>query len=100
MTSATLNTFSRCRTLALAAMIDAGGKPCWVATRKAAPAAAAKAAPAPASLKAAPAGGPLSDAELKLLAACPPRLLASISRALEHLPAVPVPPIMTAAGTR
>ena len=27
----TIDTFARCRTLALASMIEAGGKPCWVA---------------------------------------------------------------------
>jgi hypothetical protein len=32
MKTDTLNMFARTRALALAAMIDAGGKPCWVAT--------------------------------------------------------------------
>ena len=95
-----LATFARCRALALAGMIEAGGKPCWVATGARSRPVAAKAAPAPASVKATPVAGPLTPAERERLAFCSPRLLASISRALEHLPAVPVPSSMTAAVTR
>ena len=32
MTADTFKTLARCKALALAAMIDAGGKPCWVAS--------------------------------------------------------------------
>lgn len=39
MTADMLNTLARCKALALAAMIEAGGRPCWVAS--AAPPAAA-----------------------------------------------------------
>ena len=35
MTADTLATFARCRAMALAAMISAGGRPCWVACRPA-----------------------------------------------------------------
>ena len=78
MTAETLRTFARCRAAALAAMLDAGGQLAYVA------ATAPAAAPA-----AAAATGPLTAEEIASLAHCPPRLLASISRALSHLPSVP-----------
>ena len=95
-----LATFARCRALALAGMIEAGGKPCWVATGARSRPVAAKAAPAPASVKATHVVGPLSDAERVQLASCPPRVLASISRALERLSSVPVPSGMTGTVSR
>lgn len=36
MTADTFNTLARCKALALAALVDAGGKPCWVASTAAA----------------------------------------------------------------
>jgi hypothetical protein len=57
MKSDTLRTFARCRALALAAMIEAGGKPCWVATY-APDGSPAAGRPVPGPIVTAPAGRP------------------------------------------
>ena len=102
------DTLARCKALALAAMIDAGGKPCWVAASLPAPpnaslcklalkstryASASRRSP-PAAAASAAAVHALADqpvavltpAELALLSHASPRLLAAMSRAFAHLP--------------
>jgi hypothetical protein len=74
MASNDLATLARCRALALAAMIDAGGNPQWVATRS-----------PPAALAAAPAAA----REAMLLAAMPPLLAARLRRTLARIDAGP-----------
>jgi hypothetical protein len=81
MSKDNLQMLARCRALALAAMIDAGGKPCWVAV-----------APASNDSADAPAPAPLSDRELRKLEGLPSKLLAAIERTLLRLPeAAPAP---------
>jgi len=68
------DTFARCRALALAACIDAGGSPCWVAAAAGAPSAAA-----------ASAAGSMTPEELARLPWAKPALLLAMSRVFAHL---------------
>ncbi|HUT14403.1 MAG TPA: hypothetical protein VMY42_28210 [Thermoguttaceae bacterium] len=77
---------ARVRSLALAAMVNATGKPLAVAGRSAPP---APPAPLPRRRSAPPAdrrGGDLTPAERRRLGSLPPHLLAAIARAFSHLP--------------
>jgi hypothetical protein len=102
MNTETLGVFARCRSLALAAMIEAGGKPCSVAagdcsTREAAgvrPAGSpsgthsdAPETPPPSAM----AGPCLTPTERERLACFTPAALAAIESALRRLGPDPVP---------
>jgi hypothetical protein len=81
MPSDNLQTLARCRALALAAMVQAGGNPSWVVVgRPATPAAAS------------PAAAPLNDREREILAHVEPRVVAALERLIRHLRPVDVPP--------
>ncbi len=80
MNSDTMHTFARARSLALAAMIGAGGKPVWIA-----------AGPSHEVTRTAPATGPLTDRERAKLAHLPPRVLDRLSTLLSHLPPATAP---------
>lgn len=89
MTANTLHTLARVRSLALAAMIEAGGRPCWVAAGP-----SAQISTPPATLPAArpieaAAVGVLTAGETQRMAGASPRLLAAMGRALSRLSAGP-----------
>jgi hypothetical protein len=84
MTADTLHTFARCRSLALAAMIEAGGKPCWVAAGP-----SPKARPALPALPGVqgenrPVGLPLTPAERLKYPGIDDSLAAAMNRAFAH----------------
>jgi hypothetical protein len=104
----TTNPLARCKALALAAMIDAGGKPCWVAAHapEGSPAARPASPPPPPRRHVAaayqprlspppppppprplnPAIGCLTPAERDRLAFMSSTAIAALSRLVEHLP--------------
>lgn len=103
----TLHSLARCRALALAAMIEAGGRPAWVAADPPAAAKRSRRQPARQRLPAAGAGETLTARERKQLAHVPPRVIQSIARALSHLsyaprlaPLVSLPAVRSTRRTR
>jgi hypothetical protein len=101
MTPDTMHTLARCKSLALGAMISAGGKPAWVAT--AGP--AAPPPPRPSRSSAEPAGPVnalgFTAREQQKLSALSPKVHAALAKLLSHLdsPASKSTPHACCAGT-
>jgi hypothetical protein len=76
---------ARCKALALAAMIDAGDKPCWVAAAAAPLPAAAAAAPAPPAPRPATWTPGLTPKEREKVKHCPVHFIAALERALRAI---------------
>jgi hypothetical protein len=89
MTPDTLRLHSRCRSLALAAMVSAAGKPAHVAAKAAASPPPATAAPRRSPPAAGSPATSLSSSELARLAGLPPRLLAAIDLVARKLASIP-----------
>jgi hypothetical protein len=111
MKAETLHTFARVRSLALARMIEAGGKPCWVAAYAPDDSPAAlpldrplprrtRVTAAPRAALAGSSGSTLSAAEVAAIADPDGRLVAAMNRAFSHFAAAAPPKAAHAGGVR
>jgi hypothetical protein len=91
MTTSTLNTLARCKALALAAMLDAGGKPCWVAAGPAPRPVVSAAAPAPRHRPPGRSTPGLTPGEREKVKHCPAYLILALERALRAIERGPGP---------
>ena len=82
---------ARVKALALAACIEAGGRPCWVAANASAALDDSLTRARSPGCMASGVRGPLTPRELDILSHCSPRLIASLQRAILAIERGPAP---------